>query len=80
MKCHYTYDKKTGKKFFIPMCSGTIYSHDKKDCYCQEPLTVHRFEKERFNKIVKEKNQTIKDMESELSHLREVIELLKKLK
>ena len=76
MKCYYTYDE-NGEKFFIPMCYSTMYSHDKRDCTCTDPLTVHQFEKERFNRVIKEKNDIIESMESELKHLRKVIEKLK---
>lgn len=76
MKCFYTYDE-NGEKFFIPMCYSTMYTFDKRDCTCSNPLTEHQFAKERFNKIIKEKNETIKCMESELKNLRKVIEKLK---
>jgi hypothetical protein len=77
MKCHYTYDQK-GKKHFIPMCLGTIYSFNKKDCCCPDPLTDHHFEKERYNKVLSEKNETISMMQSEINHLKKVIVHLNK--
>jgi len=57
------------------MCYGTIYTQDKSDCCCPEPLTDHHFEKERFNKIVKEKNDTIAAQQSELQHLRKILKI-----
>lgn len=73
MKCYYTIDPKTKKKVFIPMCYGTIHSLDKDDCCCPEPLTEHHFEKDRFNKVLKQKNDTILAMEAELKHLHKII-------
>lgn len=75
MKCHYTIDSKTKKKVFIPMCYGTIHTLDKDDCNCPEPLTEHHFEKERFNKIVKEKNATIEAQQNELNRLRKILKI-----
>lgn len=78
MKCHYTYDPESGEKVFIPMCYGTIYTLDKEDCHCADPLqNWNQFEKERFNKILEQKNESIKSMQSEIIHLRKVIEKLK---
>jgi len=57
------------------MCYGTIHSLDKDDCCCENPLTEYHFEKERFNKIVKQKNDTILAMESELSRLRKILKI-----
>lgn len=73
MKCYYTIDPKTKKKVFIPMCYGTIYTFDKKDCNCDDPLTVHHFEKERFNQVLEKKNQTIESMQAEINHLLKII-------
>jgi len=75
MKCYYTIDPKTKKKVFIPMCYGTIHSLDKDDCNCENPLTEYQFEKERFNKILKQKNDTILAMESELNRLRKILKI-----
>ena len=73
MKCYYTIDSKTKKKVFIPMCYGTIHSFDIKDCCCENPLTEHHFQKERFNKVVEQKNETIKSLQSEIKYLRTLI-------
>lgn len=60
------------------MCYGTIYTLNKEDCHCANPLkSWSRFEKERFNKILETKNDSIKDMQSEIIHLKKVIEKLK---
>lgn len=78
MKCYYTFDKKTGKKVFIPMCMGTIYSSNKKDCCCLDPLTDHHFEKQRYNEVLKQKNESIESMQAEIKHLHAVIKKLTK--
>lgn len=75
MKCHFTIDPKTKKKVFIPMCFGTIHTLDKDDCCCPEPLTEHHFEKERFNKVLKEKNATIEAQQNELNRLRKILKI-----
>lgn len=75
MKCYYTIDPKTNKKVFIPMCFGTIHTLDKDDCNCSEPLTEHHFEKERFNKILKGKNDTIAAQQNELNRLRKILKI-----
>lgn len=72
MKCYHTYDKK-GQKHFIPMCYGSINSGDIDGCNCLEPITEYRFQKERFNTVLKQKDDTISSLESELNHLRKVI-------
>lgn len=73
MKCYHTIDPKTKKKVFIPMCYGTIYSHDLNDCCCENPLTEYHFEKDRFNVAIENKNQTIKSMQSEIDYLNKII-------
>lgn len=78
MKCHNTYDKK-GKKHFIPMCYGTIHSFDIEGCCCDDPLTKHHFEKERFNKVIEQKNKSISYMQYEILQLNKVIEKLNKI-
>lgn len=79
MKCYHTYDEK-GQKHFIPMCYGSIESRDIEDCTCPEPITEYRFAKERFNTILEQKDGHIKELESELNHLRKVIINLNKSK
>lgn len=76
MKCYYTIDLKTFKKVFIPMCYGTIHTHNKDDCCCPEPITEHQFEKERFNKECERLNNTITSQQSEINHLNKIIENL----
>lgn len=76
MKCYFTYDE-NGDKHFIPMCWGTIHSNDKDDCVCQESMTTKSFEKTRFNNIIENKNQTIKEMQEEMDHLVNVIDNLR---
>jgi hypothetical protein len=77
MKCYYTIDPKTLKKVFIPMCFGTIHTHDMDDCTCQEPTTEYQFQKERFNKVVEDKNKTIISQQNEIKHLNKIINSLK---
>ncbi|MFH6944587.1 hypothetical protein [Flavobacterium sp. FlaQc-50] len=78
MKCHYTFDPKTAKKVFIPMCYGTVDTKDITDCHCPDPLTEHHFQKERYNAVLKQKNESIADMQAEIKHLHTVINSLKK--
>lgn len=78
MKCYYTFDKKTGKKVFIPMCYGTVDTQDITDCNCPDPLTEHHFEKQRYNEVLKQKNESIESMQAEIKHLHAVIKNLKK--
>lgn len=78
MKCYFTVDPKTLKKVFIPMCYGTVDSHDIDDCICSNPLTDYQFKKERFNKVLKEKNDTISSQQAEIKHLNKIIASLKK--
>lgn len=78
MKCHYTYDSKTGKRVFIPMCYGTCDTHNLEDCNCPNPLTEHHFAKERYNKVLNQKNESIAAMQAEIKHLHNVIKNLKK--
>lgn len=77
MKCYYTYDN-DGRKVLIPMCYSVVHSNDIEDCCCISPLkTNQKFEKERYNKIIESKNKTISYQQSELKHLRKVINNLK---
>lgn len=77
MKCYYTLDPKTGKKVFIPMCYGTVDTKDIKDCHCPDPLTEHHFEKERYNEVLKKKNESIAEYQAEIKNLYNVIKNLK---
>ena len=74
MKCYYTFDRKTNKKIFIPMCYSSINGSN---CSCPDPLTDHHFQKERYNEVVKQKNQSIAEFQSEIKHLHNVIKNLK---
>lgn len=77
MKCYYTYQD--GVRYLIPQCYDVLYSDDIEDCNCSSPLTGHQFEKERFNKVVAEKNETIEILLSENARLlKEMTKLLKK--
>jgi predicted RNase H-like nuclease (RuvC/YqgF family) len=80
MKCFYTIDPKTLKKVFIPMCYGTMDTRDIRDCNCPDPLTEHQFQKERYNEVLQQKNESIESMQAEINHLNKVIINLKKNK
>jgi cobalamin biosynthesis Co2+ chelatase CbiK len=75
MKCYYSIDPKTNKKVLIPMCWGTVHTGNKEDCCCEDPLTEHYFEKKRFNEVLKLKNETIKELQLELKHLRKLLKI-----
>jgi hypothetical protein len=60
------------------MCYGNLHNLKNESCNCSDPLTEHHFQKERFNLVVKQKNESIASMEAELKHLREVIINLKR--
>lgn len=55
------------------MCYGTINSQNINGCNCPEPLTEHNFQKKRYNEVLAQKNNTIKEMQSEMRHLRKII-------
>ncbi len=55
------------------MCYGTINSQNISGCDCPEPITEYSFQKKRYNEVLEEKNKVIKQMDSELNHLRKVI-------
>lgn len=77
MKCHYTIDPKTLKKVLIPMCYSVCNTLDKDDCTCPDPLTEHHFQKERYNEVLKQKNESIANMQAEIKHLNFIIKTLK---
>lgn len=81
MRCHFTYVVERGKpkKYLIPHCMDVMHSDNIRDCTCPPDYTVHFFEKERFREVVKEKDDMIKSMRSEIDHLISVIEELKKV-
>ncbi len=66
MKCHYI--KHEGKKIFIPGCWGTIHSFDLYDCHCDNK-TFAKFEKERYNTILNQKNKLILELENKIKRL-----------
>lgn len=67
MKCHYTHDKEVGK-VLIPGCMAVANSNDINDCCCVK--TYDQFEKERYNQILKSKNDEIKELEDEIRRLK----------
>ena len=76
MRCYHTYDK--GKKYLIPHCMSVLNSNDIADCTCEPYLTDHHFEKERYNKVLTEKNEIIKQLLYENKILMQEIKELKK--
>lgn len=60
------------------MCWGTVDTKDLDDCHCENPLTEHQFEKERFNRTLDKKNESIRNYESEIKRLNKII--LKQIK
>lgn len=72
MKCYFTFDPLSQKKVLIPMCWESLHQEDLSCCTCKDhPLSYNQFEKQRFNDVVADLNNEIKD-------LREMLELLKK--
>ena len=57
MKCHYVYDEVSRQKILISCCYGTMHSDDIRDC------DYSKFEKELYNKRVKELKDKLKSME-----------------
>jgi len=76
MRCYFTY--LDGEKYLIPGCIDVMHTDDIRDCTCPQPTTEHRFMKERFNAVLKDKNETIKILLSENKRL--IKELDKKYK
>lgn len=75
MKCYYAFDEQTGQKVLIPGCMSVVQSEDVEDCVCTTD-TFSAFEKERYNKVLQEKCNAIKYLESEVVRLNKIIEKL----
>jgi len=60
------------------MCYGNLHNLINENCNCDDPLTEHHFEKERFNKVVQDKNQIIESYQVEIKHLKKIITTLNK--
>lgn len=73
MKCYYHYDEVSQKKILIPHCWGTIHSEDIEDCICQSE-TLNSFEKEKFNKVINEKDKQIEEMQELIVELNKKVE------
>lgn len=76
MKCYFAFDEEKNQKVLIPGCRSVVHSNDIEDCTCQE-LTYSKFEKERYNKILNERNQEIKELRSEAIRLNNLLYKLK---
>jgi hypothetical protein len=75
-KCHYIYDKEAGK-VLIPGCWSVVHSNDMSDCTCRDfPETFKQFERQEYNKKLKEKSEYIKELEKENARL---IRILRKV-
>lgn len=73
MKCYYTFDIKSKKKVLIPGCIAVSNYYDIELCTCHSnSSSFAKFEKDRYNKILNEKNQIIKELESELKNLQDI--------
>jgi len=75
MKCYFAFDEETNQKVLIPGCMSVVHSDDIEDCTCYE-FTYSKFEKERYNKLLNERNQEIKELQKEVVRLNKRIELL----
>nr|DAT24181.1 MAG TPA: hypothetical protein [Caudoviricetes sp.] len=64
MKCHYVYDEVSRQKILISCCYGTMHSDDIRDCDCSDDeFNYSKFEKELYNKRVKELKDELKSMD-----------------
>lgn len=72
MKCHYIYDKKLGK-ILIPGCISVSISNDMSRCTCINEITFNQFEKQRYNKILSEKQSYINELEKEIARLNRIL-------
>ena len=80
MKCHYTYYVENGKKHkvLIPGCWEVARSDDIKRCTCENPLTPHQFEKQKFNEVVGKLQDEIRGLQDENEYLMTIIKRLKR--
>lgn len=67
MKCYYTFDEVSNEKVLIPGCMSVVNSNDIEDCCCTD--TFASFEKKRYNELLKEKNNEIQSLQTELKKL-----------
>ena len=75
MRCYHVYDKELGQ-VLIPCCYSTLYSDDIKDCTCKyENMTFKEFEKEEYNKKLKELISEIETLRKENNELHKLLEL-----
>lgn len=76
MNCHYTYDSETNQKVLIPGCMSVVHSNDINDCCCGD-LSFNAFENQRYNELISQRNETIKELQNEVQYLHTIIEKLK---
>lgn len=75
MKCHYVYDPIAGK-VLIPGCMAVAHSNDMARCTCRSLSTFRDFEKQRYNEILKQKDDLIKSLERDNADLNRIIKKL----
>jgi hypothetical protein len=74
MRCHHIIDPESGK-ILIPGCMGAAV-YGSRRCTCYNRKTARDFEKEEFNKILKEKEDAIESLEYSLKIANDTIEKL----
>lgn len=70
-KCHFTYVD--GVKYFIPGCYSSMHEEDKRNCTC---VDYEDFEKDRYNKVVKDLKNENKYLSDENKRLIRIIDKL----
>jgi len=71
MRCHYVVDPELGR-VLIPGCMQVAHSDDIDDCTC--PKGWRNFEKESYNKTVREMASEIEYWKKEVERLNKIIE------
>lgn len=77
MKCHYIYTERKGEKILIPECMAVAVSGDIRDCTCKS-YSFAEFEKEKYNKAIKDLKNKIKELEELVEYQNKIIEKLQK--
>lgn len=79
MKCHYIWDEEVGK-VLIPACAGVAFNYSARNpmwfCTCRTYTTHAGFERQEYNKKIKEQNELIKSLEKENAALNRIIKML----
>lgn len=77
MKCHYTYFEGVGK-VIIPGCWQVVMSNDMSQCSCVPTESFKQFERKQYNEVLNQKNQEIKELESEIIRLNRILKRINK--